>query len=91
MFGQIEFEEFKGLEKMPQGAASAWSAVEKLVGAKYVPLLYLGRQLVKGVNHFFIAEQTLQTAENARNIVILCVNETGGKYILVPHSVQKIL
>ena len=91
MFGQIELESFKGLEKMPQRAASAWSAVDKLIGAKYEPLLYLGRQLVKGVNYYFIAEQTLQTAENERNVVILCVNETGGKYIVVPHSIQKIL
>lgn len=91
MFGQIELENFSKLTKMPQKAASAWYAVEKLIGAKYVPLIYLGKQPVKGVNHYFIAEQTLQTAEKERNIVILCVNESGGKFIVVPHSVQKIL
>ena len=91
MFGQIELEKFTGLTKMPQKAASAWSAVDKLIGAKYLPLIYLGSQLVHGVNHYFIAEQTLMTADKERNIVVLCVNESGGKYIVVPHSVQKII
>lgn len=91
MFGKIELENFKGLTSMPQKAATAWGAVEKLVGAKYVPLIYLGSQLVKGVNYFFIAEQTLQTGEPERNVVILCINEFGGKFLVVPHSVQKII
>ena len=91
MFGQIELEKFTGLTKMPQKAASAWCAVEKLVGAKYLPLVYVGSQVVKGVNYFFIAEQTLQTSTAERNIVLLCVNESGGKYLVVPHSVQKII
>lgn len=91
MFGEIELENFKGLSQMPQKAASAWGAVEKLIGAKYVPLIYLGKQVVKGVNYYFIAEQTLQTAEKERGVVVLCVNETGGKFIVVPHSVQKII
>ena len=91
MFGAIEFEEFKGLTKMPQKAATAWDAVDKLVGAKYLPLLYLGKQLVNGVNHYFIAEQTMMTASPEKNIVLLCVNESGGKFVVIPHSVQKIL
>ena len=63
MLGKIAFEEFEGLTSMPQRAASAWSAMESggLVGASYKPLLYVGTQLVKGVNHWFIAEQTLIT------------------------------
>ncbi len=91
MFGKIELENFKGLTAMPQKAASAWDAAEKLVGAKYVPLIYLGKQAVKGTNYFFIAEQTLQTAESERNVVILCINEFNGKFLVVPHSVQKII
>lgn len=91
MFGDIQLENFKGLTSMPQKAASAWGAVEKLIGAKYVPLLYLGSQIVKGVNYYFVAEQTIMNQNQDRNIVILCVNESGGKYVVVPHSVQKIL
>ena len=56
MFGKIELEEFAGLTSMPQKAASAWSgAIDGLVGASYKPLLYLGKQVVKGVDHFFVA------------------------------------
>lgn len=91
MFGQIQYENFKGLTQMPQKAASAWGAVEKLIGAKYLPLVYVGSQVVKGVNYYFIAKQTLMTADREENIVALCVNEFNGKYIVVPHSVQKIL
>ena len=39
MLGQIEFEKPEGLTKMPQKAASAWAAVDKLIGAKYKPLI----------------------------------------------------
>lgn len=90
MFGSIQLENFKGLTSMPQKAASAWCAVEKLIGAKYVPLVYVGSQIVKGVNYYFIAEQTLMTADKERSVVLLCVNESGGKYFVVPHSVTKI-
>lgn len=91
MLGQINLEKFSGLTTMPQKAASAWAAVEKLIGAKYVPLVYVGSQLVKGTNYFFIAEQTLMTASQERNIVLLCVNEFNGKFVVVPHSIQKII
>ena len=91
MVGNIQLENFKGLTSMPQKAASAFSAVDKLIGAKYVPLVYVGSQLVHGVNYYFIAEQTLMTAGKERNIVVLCVNESGGKYFVVPHSIQKII
>ena len=62
MFGQIELAKFEGLTKMPQEAAGAWSAAEGLVGASFKPLVYVGKQVVRGVNHVFIAEQTLKTA-----------------------------
>ena len=91
MFGSIQLEQFKGLTTMPQKAATAFSAVEKLIGAKYLPLLYLGSQVVKGVNYYFIAEQTIMNQAQDRNVVILCVNESGGKYVVVPHSIQKII
>ena len=40
MLGAIKFEEFEGLTKMPQKAASAWSAVDNgLVGASIEVLI----------------------------------------------------
>ncbi|MBR3499048.1 MAG: hypothetical protein IKO05_08660 [Selenomonadaceae bacterium] len=75
MFGKLNLEEFTGLTSMPQRAASAWSgACEGLVGAT---------QPVKGVNYYFIAEQTLTTHPIIRRVVKLVINEFEGKYELV--------
>lgn len=91
MFGKIQFENFEGLTKMPQRAASAWSAVENLVGAEYKPLLYCGKQLAQGWNYYFIAELTFIFKNPERHLVILAVNEFDGEYKLVPDSIQVIL
>lgn len=89
--GGIELAEQKGLTSMPQGAASAWVAVEGgIVGAGYKPLVFVGTQIAKGTNYHFIAEQTLITAEPERHIVKLVVNEFNGEYKLVPHSIEVI-
>ena len=101
LLGEIKLEEFKGLEKMPQKASSAWIAVEGsgLTGAGYKPLLYVGTQVVKGINHWFIAEQTLILANSVRNIVKIAVNEFNKKlddgsfeteYKIVPQSIEEI-
>lgn len=84
MFGKLNLEEFTGLTSMPQKAASAWSgACEGSVGASYKPLLFYATQVVKGVNYYFIAEQTLLTNPIIRRVVKLVINEFGGKYELV--------
>lgn len=100
MLGGIQLEEFKGLTAMPQKAASAWVAIDGgIVGAGYKPLLYVGSQLVKGINHWFIAEQTLILAQPERHIVKIAVNEFNEKkddgefetvYKIVPHSIEVI-
>lgn len=93
MLGKIEFEEFAGLTDMPQRAASAWSAMETggLVGASYKPLLYVGTQIVKGVNHWFIAEQTLVTNPPVKHIVAIAINEFNGVYAIVPGSIEILI
>ena len=80
MVGNIQLENFKGLTKMPQKAASAWAALDALVGCRYTPLLYLGEQIVKGVNHWFIAERSTVTLEPTRNVVLMAINEFNGEY-----------
>lgn len=92
MFGKIKFEDFKGLNSMPQEAASAWSAFETagLVGASYKPLVYVGAQQVKGKNHWFIAEQTLITATPEKKIVTLAINEFNGIYAVIPTSINAV-
>ena len=91
MFGKINLAEFKELTSMPQKAASAWAGFEELgiVGAGYKPLLYLGSQVVKGTNHFFIAEQTLVTNPPVRKVVLMAINEFNGEYELA--QVEDIL
>ena len=93
MFGKIKLEEFKGLTAMPQKAASAWSGaeLENLVGASYKPLLYLGSQIVKGTNYFFIVEITVPYSGEIRKVALLAINEFDGKYTPVKESIEVIL
>ena len=80
-FGGIEVIEQQGLTKMPQEAASAWSAFDgTMTGAAYKPIAYVGKQVVKGVNHVFLAEQTLITANPERHIVAVKINEFEGNH-----------
>ncbi|MBR1646985.1 MAG: hypothetical protein IJ685_09445 [Selenomonadaceae bacterium] len=78
MFGQIELEKFE-TAKLPQK------------GASYKPLLYVGKKLVRGTNHYFIAEQTLSTATSTRRIVKLKINEFNGVFEVVPNSIDEII
>lgn len=93
MFGQIKLAEFKGLTSMPQKAASAWSAFETsgFVGGSFKPLLYIGEQPVKGVNHWFICEETLVTREPERHLVQMAINEFEDAYELVPGSIERLV
>lgn len=91
--GGIKFEELKGLTSMPQKAASAWSSeieLKGLTGASYKPLLYVGEQVVKGINYHFIAEQTLVTREPEKHIVTIAINEFNGEYSIVQGSIVRI-
>lgn len=89
-FGSIEVIEQPELTSMPQEAASAWFAVmNEICGATYKPVLYVGGQPVKGVNHVFIAEQTFVIAKPERHIAIVTINEFDGKYNVV--SIERII
>lgn len=81
--GGIEVLEQQELTKLPQRAASAFSVVNGLVGAGYKPIAYVGTQIVKGVNHIFLAEQVLTISQPERHIVSLVVNEFDGKFSVV--------
>ena len=82
--GGIEVAEQQGLTKMPQQAASAWSAFDgSIVGAGYKPIAFVGTQIVKGLNFVFLAEQTLMTNPISRHIVLVTINNFDGKYTTV--------
>ena len=76
MLGSYEVVEQQGLTKFEQKAASAWSSFDG-------SMTYVGRQIVKGVNHLFIAEQTLILNEPERHIVFVTINEFNDSYSLV--------
>lgn len=90
LFGAFELENFEGLKNMPQGATSAWSAVENLVGCGYKPLLYVGKQVARGTDYLFVAEQTVVTNPPVRRVISMIINEFQGKYDLVEESIQVI-
>ena len=83
MLGQIELENFAGLTTMPQDYASAWCAVEDLVGANYKPIICAGKQQVHGTNYYFIAEQTLVTNPPVRRLVKMAINGLNGEYKVI--------
>lgn len=61
---------------MPQLIATAVGKLsEQLVGAEYTPIAYLGSQVVNGINHAVLAEQTVITGKDTKNIVVLIFNE----------------
>ncbi len=83
--GGYQFEKFEKFDKakLKQRPASAWSVVEGLTGATFELIMYCGVQVVRGLNHCFIAEETLQTIDQRKRLVTVVVNEFNGKFELV--------
>ena len=91
MYGAIQFQDFEGLTKLPQKAATAWTAVENgLCGASFTPLVYVGTQVAKGTNHWFIVEETMVTNPPTKHIATLAINEYNGVCAIVPGSIEII-
>lgn len=90
--GAIEFNIITDMTKLPQKVASAAAAVEytELVGASYKPLVYVGKQITRGTNYWFIAEETLVTHPPQKKLVTLAVNEFQGTFALVNKSIHEI-
>jgi len=75
---------------MPQKLATALGELgEKLLGAEYTPIAYLGSQLVNGTNHAVLAEQTVLSGRDVKNIVILIFNEKGMECNLV--NIERVI
>lgn len=76
--------------KMPQKVASAVTELnEKIVGAEYEPIAYIGSQVVNGVNHAVLAKQIVVTGRDNENIVVLIFNEKNDGVALV--SIERVL
>ena len=64
---------------MPQQVATAFGDIlGNLFGAQYNPIAYLGEQVVNGTNHAILAEQTVVTGIDQKNIVLVVLNEKPG-------------
>lgn len=75
---------------MPQKVATAVSELhEKLVGAEYTPIAYIGSQPVNGINHAVLAEQLVITGRDVKNIVLLIFNEKGLQCDLV--NIERVI
>ena len=60
----------------PQKVASALSGLsDKLIGVEYKAIAYLGKQSVNGINHAVLAEQTVLSGKDTKNVVVLIFNE----------------
>ena len=73
---------------LPQKAQSAFTAVTGgLVGADYMPVAYMGSQVVNGTNYCIIALQTVITATPEKRPVKMIINvDSAGKASLVSVS-----
>ena len=61
---------------LPQKAQSAFTEImSRVVGADYTPVLYVGKQLVNGVNYCILAVQTLVTANSPKRLVRMVIHE----------------
>ncbi len=75
---------------MPQKVATALGELsEKLVGASYEPIAYLGKQQVNGTNYCVLAVQTIVTKDPHKNIVLMKFNEKGMDCTL--YSIEPLL
>ena len=87
-FGGIELDElFGGYEivgipanSLPQDVASAVGCINSgLLGATYQPIFYVGKQVVNGISHLFIAEEIRVTKNQKKMIVGLVINVPPGE------------
>ena len=81
---------------MPEKVASGFSEVTNaLVGARYVPVLYVGTQVVHGMNHMIICKQTLAVQGATEHLVNMVLSQNVddgsivGKWSLV--SIEQIV
>lgn len=61
---------------LPQKVATGFTQVAaSMVGAKYLPVLYVGEQIVHGINHMLICKQTLLDRDATEHLVEVVLNQ----------------
>lgn len=81
---------------LPEKVAAGFGQVaDTLTGAKYLPVLYVGEQVVHGLNHMLICLQTLVNEDASERLVKMVLNQNlddgslVGKWTLV--SIERIV
>ena len=78
------------VSKLPQKVATAFANLgETIIGATYIPIAYIGSQIVNGTNHAVLAEQTIITGRDTKNIVLIIFNEKPEGVSLV--NIERIV
>ena len=78
VLGGWNIDEMKSVN-LPQKAQSAFTAVTGgLVGAEYMPVLYVGSQLVNGTNYCILALQTIITGTPEKRLVKMIINVSSN-------------
>lgn len=75
---------------LPEKAATAFSDVtNSLVGAKYIPVLYCGEQVVHGINYMIICKQAISAKDAPEHIVAMVINssEAGNSIVTIENIV----
>ena len=61
---------------LPQQVATGFGKVtQAMVGARYVPVLYVGTHVVHGVNHMLICKQTMAAQGAPEHLVKMVLNQ----------------
>ena len=80
------------VDRYPQKIASALSKLnDQLVGAEYKPIAYLGSQVVNGVNHAVLAEQTVLSGKDIKNVVILIFNVKPNDIVATLVNIERVV
>ena len=78
LLGGWNIDEMKSVN-LPQKAQSAFTAVTGgLVGAEYMPVLYVGSQVVNGTNYCILAVQTIITGTPEKRLVKMIINVSSN-------------
>ena len=76
---------------MPEKVATAVSALNEMVGAEYKPIAYLGSQVVNGINHAVLCEQTVITGKDTKNVVVAIFNEKPEDLKLTLVAIERVV
>ncbi|ECW0329203.1 TPA: hypothetical protein ACGT9I_004031 [Salmonella enterica] len=91
MTGKWEIDKDMKPCKLSGDVADAFTdATKYFVGAKYIPILYVGKQIVSGCNYMFVCKQILSTEHTDMHVVKMVIYKpVEGKAEIL--SVEQLL